>query len=86
METFTDTQTNLKRCFWNWVTQKVTEHTRIQIEKFCLLATTLIGVQKIRETLQIVYAMVDSNNAIVLMRKHEYNALCFHFQETEGAS
>ena len=39
---------------------------------------------KIRETLQIVKAMVDSENAIALMGNHEYNALCFHFQETEG--
>ena len=39
---------------------------------------------KIRETLEIVKAMVDSNNAIALMGNHEYNALCFHFQETEG--
>jgi hypothetical protein len=39
---------------------------------------------KIRETLEIVRAMVDSGNAIALMGNHEYNALCFHFQETEG--
>lgn len=39
---------------------------------------------KIRETLQIVKAMVDSENAIALMGNHEYNALCFHFQESEG--
>lgn len=39
---------------------------------------------KIRETLQIVKSMVDSGNAIALMGNHEYNALCFHFQETEG--
>ena len=39
---------------------------------------------KIRETLEIVKAMVDSENAIALMGNHEYNALCFHFQETEG--
>lgn len=39
---------------------------------------------KIRETLAIVKAMVDSGNAIALMGNHEYNALCFHFQETEG--
>lgn len=39
---------------------------------------------KIRKTLQIVKAMVDSDNAIALMGNHEYNALCFHFQETEG--
>ena len=39
---------------------------------------------KIRETLEIVKAMVDSGNAIALMGNHEYNALCFHFQKTEG--
>ena len=39
---------------------------------------------KIKETLEIVKAMVDSKNAIALMGNHEYNALCFHFQETEG--
>ena len=41
------------------------------------------GLQ-IKETLEIVKAMVDSKNAIALMGNHEYNALCFHFQETEG--
>jgi hypothetical protein len=39
---------------------------------------------KIRETLEIVKSMVDSGNAIALMGNHEYNALCFHFQETDG--
>ena len=39
---------------------------------------------QIRETLQIVKGMVDNGNAIALMGNHEYNALCFHFQETEG--
>jgi hypothetical protein len=39
---------------------------------------------KIRETLEIVKSMVDSENATALMGNHEYNALCFHFQETEG--
>lgn len=39
---------------------------------------------KIRETLQIVRAMVESDHAIALMGNHEYNALCFHFPETEG--
>lgn len=39
---------------------------------------------KIRETLQIIKAMVDSENAIALMGNHEYNALCFHFQAKEG--
>ncbi|MBL7903637.1 MAG: metallophosphoesterase [Bacteroidales bacterium] len=39
---------------------------------------------KIRETLEIVRSMVQSENAVALMGNHEYNALCFHFQETEG--
>lgn len=39
---------------------------------------------KIRETLEIVKSMVASENAIALMGNHEYNALCFHFQQTEG--
>lgn len=40
--------------------------------------------QQIRKTLDIIKSMVDSGNAIALMGNHEYNALCFHFQETEG--
>ena len=39
---------------------------------------------KIEKTLEMVKAMVESENAIALMGNHEYNALCFHFQETEG--
>ncbi len=39
---------------------------------------------KIRETLEIVRAMVKSGNAVALMGNHEYNALCFHFEKTEG--
>ena len=39
---------------------------------------------KIRETLEIVKNMVDNGSAIALMGNHEYNALCFHIQETEG--
>jgi len=39
---------------------------------------------KIRETLAIVKSIVDSNNAIALMGNHEYNAICFHLQETNG--
>lgn len=39
---------------------------------------------KIRQTLQIVKAMVESKNAIALMGNHEYNALCFHFQSHKG--
>ncbi len=39
---------------------------------------------QIRKTLEIVKAMVDSENAIALMGNHEYNALCFHMQDTEG--
>lgn len=41
------------------------------------------GLQ-IRETLFIVKSMVDKGNAVALMGNHEYNALCFHFQESEG--
>lgn len=39
---------------------------------------------KIRKTLKIVKSMVDNGSAIALMGNHEYNALCFHFQETDG--
>lgn len=39
---------------------------------------------KIRETLEIVKQMVSNKSAIALMGNHEYNALCFHFQETDG--
>ncbi len=39
---------------------------------------------KIRETLEIVKSMVDNQTAIALMGNHEYNALCFHYQETDG--
>jgi len=39
---------------------------------------------KIRETLEIVKAMVDAGNAIALMGNHEYNALCFHYQDAKG--
>lgn len=39
---------------------------------------------KIKETLQIVKSMVESENAIALMGNHEYNALCFHFKEAGG--
>ena len=39
---------------------------------------------KIKETLEIVRGMVDTKNAVALMGNHEYNALCFHFQESEG--
>ena len=39
---------------------------------------------KIRETLMIVRQMVEAGNAIALMGNHEYNALCFHYEEREG--
>lgn len=39
---------------------------------------------KIRETLAIIRGMVEEQAAIALMGNHEYNALCFHFQESEG--
>jgi len=39
---------------------------------------------KIRKTLAIVRAMVESENAIALMGNHEYNALCFHYPNARG--
>lgn len=39
---------------------------------------------EIKDTLHIVRSMVDAGSAIALMGNHEYNALCFHFQESEG--
>jgi hypothetical protein len=39
---------------------------------------------QIRETLIIVRQMVQSGNAIALMGNHEYNALCFHHEESKG--
>ncbi|HAH22388.1 MAG TPA: phosphoesterase [Prolixibacteraceae bacterium] len=39
---------------------------------------------KIRETLMIVRNMVENGEAIALMGNHEYNALCFHYEEREG--
>ena len=38
----------------------------------------------IYKTLEIVKGMVDGGNAIALMGNHEYNAICFHYQEKEG--
>lgn len=39
---------------------------------------------KIRETLQIVKSMVDSENALAIMGNHEYNALCYFFEDKKG--
>lgn len=39
---------------------------------------------KIRETLEIVKQMVDNDSAIALLGNHEYNALCFHAESSEG--
>ncbi len=39
---------------------------------------------QIRKTLQIVRAMVENGDAVALMGNHEYNALCFHYPESEG--
>lgn len=39
---------------------------------------------KIRETLNIVRPMIDSGNALGIMGNHEYNAICFHVQESDG--
>jgi predicted MPP superfamily phosphohydrolase len=42
------------------------------------------GGPKIKETLQIIRRTVETRNAFALMGNHEYNALCFHYQESEG--
>jgi Calcineurin-like phosphoesterase len=39
---------------------------------------------QIKKTLEIVKSMVENESAIAIMGNHEYNALCFHYQETEG--
>jgi|SRR5690554_5763814 len=39
---------------------------------------------KIRKTLKIVRSMVEAGSAIAIMGNHEYNALCFHLEESEG--
>ncbi|CAN5436171.1 metallophosphoesterase [soil metagenome] len=39
---------------------------------------------QIRETLQIVRSMVESDSAIALMGNHEYNAICYHYQDADG--
>ena len=39
---------------------------------------------KIKKTLAIVRAMVDSDNAVALLGNHEYNALCFHAKNKAG--
>ena len=38
----------------------------------------------IRETLQIVRRMVESENALAIMGNHEYNAICFHLHDKNG--
>lgn len=39
---------------------------------------------KIREVLSIVKAMVDKGSAHAVMGNHEYNAICFHFENKNG--
>ena len=39
---------------------------------------------QIKETLKIAKAMVDAGNAVAIMGNHEYNAICFHLEESEG--
>lgn len=48
------------------------------------MSTIIDRGPQIRATLEMVKRMVDNESAIALMGNHEYNALCFHFQETEG--
>lgn len=39
---------------------------------------------QIPETLHLVRDMVEHNQATAIMGNHEYNALCFHFENREG--
>lgn len=39
---------------------------------------------EIRETLEIVRAMVDAGDARAIMGNHEFNAICFHTEDGEG--
>jgi hypothetical protein len=39
---------------------------------------------KIRETLQLVRAMMERGSALAVMGNHEYNALCFHTPDGKG--
>jgi hypothetical protein len=39
---------------------------------------------EIAETLHIVRSMVEAGSAVALMGNHEYNALCFHYENPEG--
>lgn len=39
---------------------------------------------QIREVLHIVKKMTETGNAIALMGNHEYNAICFNYQQKEG--
>ncbi|MBA2500186.1 MAG: metallophosphoesterase, partial [Chitinophagaceae bacterium] len=40
---------------------------------------------EIRETLHIVRSMSESGNAIALLGNHEYNAMAYHFQISDGS-
>jgi len=39
---------------------------------------------QIKETLAIAKAMVDAGTAVAIMGNHEYNAICFHLEESQG--
>lgn len=39
---------------------------------------------KIKQTLALVHGMVEAGNAVALMGNHEYNALCFNYEERKG--
>jgi len=52
--------------------------------KALLIGDYIYRGPQIRETLIIVRQMVESGNAIALIVNHEYNALCFHYEERDG--
>src|SRR5436190_7522862 len=39
---------------------------------------------KIKETVNLIRAMTENKQAVALMGNHEYNALCFHYTESQG--
>ena len=79
-----DMQTNWNYCFRKLGYELKDSAYAHSTRKFLFVGDYIDRGPKIRETLKIVKAMVESKNAIALMGNHEYNALCFHFQETEG--
>jgi len=54
------------------------------VRKVLFLGDYIDRGPRIRAVLDMVRSMVETGSAIALMGNHEYNALCFNFQESEG--